>query len=253
MTEQLAISAVLPCFEEAPNLPRVVRELSAALRGMTNEYEIVLVTSDAARDGTPELARQLAAARDDVRVVAQRADDPGYGRALALGVAAAGREWLLLSDADGQFDHSELSRLVELAGNHDMVLGYRATRRDSPARLVASRLYGAVATRLTGARGVKDMDCAFKLVRARFVDGAPLTCRTGVVNAELVARGLSRGARVAQVAVSHHERAGGRARFEAHLGILGPVPRPGEAWAIARETVGLAMRRFVASSGHRAQ
>ncbi len=248
MTERLAISAVLPCFEEAPNLSRVVAGLSAALQGVADTYEIVLVASDAARDGTPELARQLAAERDDLCVVTQRADDLGYGRALALGIAAARNDWLLLSDADGQFNHSELPGLVALAGKHDMVLGYRATRRDSPARLLASRLYGAVATRLTGARGVRDMDCAFKLVRARFVDGAPLTCRTGVVNAELVARGLSRGARVGQVAVSHHQRAGGRARFETRFGVLGSVPRPSEAWAVFSETLGLATRRFMASS-----
>lgn len=242
------MSAVLPCYEEAANLARVVEQLARALCGVTETHEIVVVTSVAARDGTPAIARQLARDRADVRVVEQRADDPGYGRALALGIAEARHEWLLLSDADGQFDHSELPRLVALARANDLVLGYRARRRDSPARRLASRLYGACATRLIGARGVRDVDCAFKLVRKRCVDGPPLTCRTGVVNAELLGRALARGARVAQVAVTHRERTGGRARFEARLGALGAVPRPSEAWAIAGETLGLALRRFVASS-----
>lgn len=248
MTERIAISAVLPCFEEAPNLPHVVERLTASLQGVARVYEIVVVTSAAAKDGTPSIALALARDHAAVRVVEQRADDPGYGRALALGIAAARYEWLLLSDADGQFDHAELPRLTALAAAHDVVLGYRARRHDSVARVAASRLYGACATRLTGARGVKDVDCAFKLLDRRFVDGAPLRCRTGVVNAELLARALAKGARVAQVAVSHHDRTAGRARFETQLGVLGAVPHPAEAWAIAKETLGLATRRFVASS-----
>ncbi len=247
MTERLAISAVLPCFEEAPNLERVVDRLALALQAVAGSYEIVVVSSAAARDGTPALVRRLARERDDLRAIEQPADDPGYGRALALGIEAARLEWLLLTDADGQFDHSELPRLVELARSFDVVLGFRASRRDSAGRRAASRLYGLVATRIAGADGVRDVDCAFKLLRARLVAGAPLTCRTGVVNAELVARALAGGARLAQVRVSHLARTAGRARFEARLGVLGAVPRPGETWAMARETLGLAARRFVAS------
>lgn len=251
MTGWFAISAVLPCFEEAPNLQRVVEQLGAVLQDVAAAYEIVVVASAAARDGTPELARQLARERPDISVVIQEASDPGYGRALALGIEAARHEWLLLSDADGQFDHTELTRLAELAPGNDVVLGYRAERHDSPARVWASRLYGAFATRLTGVPGVRDVDCAFKLLRRSFVEGAPLVCRTGVVNAELLSRALARGARVAQVAVTHRERAAGRARFERRLGFLGAVPRPAEAWAMARETLDLALRRFVASSRDR--
>lgn len=243
MTKRLAISAVLPCFEEAPNLSLVVDRLAEALQGVARTYEIIAVTSAAAGDGTPALARGLGAERDDLRVIEQGADDPGYGRALALGIAGAQMDWLLLTDADGQFDHSELVKLAELAATHDLVLGYRARRRDSSARIVASRLYGAFVTRLTGTHGVRDVDCAFKLVRRRLVDGAPLSCRTGVVNAELVGRALARGASVAQVAVSHRERTAGRARFETRVATLGAVPRPAEAWAMACETLALALGR----------
>ncbi|MEB2312596.1 MAG: glycosyltransferase family 2 protein [Sorangiineae bacterium] len=248
MTERLAISAVLPCFEEVENLPGVVARLGRALVEVASSHEILLVVSERARDGTPELARRLAEVRGDVRVLTQRAADPGYGRALALGLEAARFEWLLLTDADGQFDHAELPRLVALTPGRDLVVGYRASRHDSLARRAASRLYGEVATRLTGTSGVTDLDCAFKLVRARLVEGPPLRSRTGVINAELLGRALARGARLAEVPVTHLARTAGRARFELRVGRLGAVPRPTEAWAIARETLVIAVRRFMASS-----
>lgn len=247
MKEGLEISAVLPCFEEAANLERVASGLCEALDGVAGAFELLVVVSAAARDGTPALARRLQGDLAGVRVIEQPADDPGYGRALALGIRAARHPWLLLTDGDGQFDHAELPRLVALATTHDVVLGYRARRRDSPARRAASWLYGVVATRAVGARGVRDVDCAFKLLRRDVLGDAPLTCRSGVVNAEILSRAFARRATVAEVAVSHRQRTAGTARFETRFVGLGAVPRPAAAWEIARETLGLAATRFVAS------
>ena len=86
----LKISAVLPCYEEAPHLPGVIDGVEAALRASSpGGWEILLVCSRRARDGSLELARKLDGERPSLRLIEQAADDPGYGRALALGVAAA--------------------------------------------------------------------------------------------------------------------------------------------------------------------
>ncbi len=223
------VSAILPCFEEVDVLEDVVLALSRALRDTTAGWEILLVASAAARDGTPALAARLASSHTHVRRVLQAADDPGYGRAVALGVAAALGPWLLLIDADGQLDPSDLPRLVARIGEADVIVGVRAPRADAPARRLAALLYGRVARWALRLPHVQDLDCAFKLVHTEAVGRRPLRSRTGAVNAELLARARSRGARVVELSVSHRPRRRGRARFE----LAGGLPRPREAAAVA--------------------
>jgi len=193
--------------------------------------------------------------------VIQPAGDPGYGRAVALGVAAAQYEWLLLMDADGQLDAGDLLRLVrrlDRGGPVDqpdhvpragLVVGYRAPRHDAWPRRVAGAVYSRVVSTLLGIDGVRDVDCAFKLVKRQWLGGAPLRSRTGVVNAELLCRALDRGAPVVELPVAHHARRTGRARFEMRLGILSHLPHPVEVWAILRDVAALWARRRRARPG----
>lgn len=223
------ISAILPCFEEAAGLPGLVARLGARLaRAAPDGSEILLVTTAAARDGTPAVARDLARRYAGVRVVDQPADDLGYGRALALGIAAARHPWLLLLDADGQMDPVDLPRLVEAAAKADVVIGFRPLRIDPLPRRLAGKLYRVVAPRLVGLRGIRDLDCGFKLFRSRVLGPEPLSSRTGVVNAEILTRAVRAGARIVQIPVTHRSRTGGRSRFELALG----VPSPSEVAAI---------------------
>ncbi|HUU00760.1 MAG TPA: glycosyltransferase family 2 protein [Myxococcota bacterium] len=230
------VSAVLPCFEEAPNLLNVTENLEETLAAcVSSDWEILLVSSLAAGDGTPELARELAAGHSRVRTLWQPAGDPGYGRALAMGISAAQYPWLLLTDADGQFAHGELSRLTAESVRAEVVVGYRCARRDPLARRVAGKLYSGLAARLLGIRGVRDLDCAFKLVHSDVIGTTPLRCRTGVVNAEILMRAISRRSRLVEVPVTHRPRLGGTTRFEISLGPFGHLPHPAEVAAIFRD------------------
>jgi glycosyltransferase involved in cell wall biosynthesis len=227
---------VLPVFEEAATLPALVERLSAELRAAApGDHEIVLVTSAAARDGTPACAAALAGRDPAVRLVRQAALDPGYGRALALGVAAARLPWLLLLDADGQLDPADLPRFVAAASRADVVLGRRVRRADRLGRRLASRLYHRFGPWLVGLPAGADADCGFKLLRRDLLGDAPLTSRTGVVNLELLARALARGARLVEVPVAHRPRSAGRSRFETELGL----PTAAEVIAILRDLLAL--------------
>lgn len=238
----VSISAVLPVYEEAPHLARVVEELERALAAAADEWEVLLVASLAAADGTPELASELARGGDRRRMVRQPADDPGYGRALGLGIAAARCDWLLLTDADGQFDHQELGRLIAHAGRAQVVAGFRFRRRDSWPRRLAGRAYTLLVTRMLGLNQIEDLDCAFKLVRRDCIGSQPLSCRTGVINAEILKRASERGAQIACVPVTHRPRSGGRSRFETGLGRL---PRPLAMLEMVGDLAGLLGRRLL--------
>jgi hypothetical protein len=56
---------------------------------------------------------------------------------------------------------------------------------------------------------VRDVDCAFKLVRTELLQALELSCTGAMISPELVARSLARGARLVEVDVTHRPRQSG--------------------------------------------
>jgi glycosyltransferase involved in cell wall biosynthesis len=237
------LSAILPAYEEAERLEGVIADLRRVLEREVARFEIIVVTSASARDGTPALARTLAARDDRVRIVEQPSDDPGYGRAVALGIAAAREDWLFLTDADGQFDFDDLPRFLAELPAVDGVVGYRERRADGASRRLAGRMYSAVVRAMLEA-SIRDVDCAFKLIRRERLAGVELSRRSGAINAEILLAAMGRG-RWVELPVRHRARIGELSRFEAKLGPF-VVPRPSEAIALSRDVGALAVRAAVA-------
>lgn len=241
------LSVVLPCHEEAANLERTVAALRAATEACDlRSLEVLLVSTVAARDGTPELARALAKGDGRLRVLDQGRTPAGYGGALRLGLAAARAPWILVLDADGQLDPTELPRLWRLRGPRTAVLGVRSPRRDSWARRLAGSAYRRGARwALGGVPAVEDPDCAFKLLPRAAVEPERLRSTSGAVNLEILASLHARGFTWVEVPVTHLPRRAGKARFELDIGPFAGLPRPGAALEILCDVVALSVRRLV--------
>ena len=100
----------------------------------------------------------------------------GYGAALRSGIEAARQPWVLLTDADGQFDLTQLADFLPFAADHDVLVGERVVRSDPVSRRLTARAWNLLVRVVFGLR-VHDVDCAFKLVRRELVAGLPLSRR----------------------------------------------------------------------------
>lgn len=201
------LSIILPCYDEAENVERAIDEATAAGELVADAHEI-LVVDDGSTDATRELAAARAAADPRVRVLVHDVNR-GYGAAVRTGLQAARLEWVFLTDADLQFDLSELTRFAPLSQASDMVVGYRAHRADPPHRTINAAAWNLLVRRLFDVP-LRDVDCAFKLMRREVVQPLPLTAEGAMVSTELVTRALGAGARVTELGVTHRPRPAGR-------------------------------------------
>jgi glycosyltransferase involved in cell wall biosynthesis len=131
------VSVVLPAHTEEENLAEAVREAIAAAEQVSRRQEIVVV-DDGSRDGTAAVAAAVAVMDGRVRLV-RHETNRGYGSAIRSGSAAARMEWVLLTDADLQYDLSQLTEFVPHTANAQLVVGYRANRSDPLIRRVNAR------------------------------------------------------------------------------------------------------------------
>ncbi len=202
------LSIVLPCFNEEANVADAIRYASAAAAAVASDYEVIVV-NDGSTDATAERAAAFAATDQHVRLVVH-AVNRGYGDALRSGLDAARMPWIFLTDADLQFDLRELERFVPLAlaGDADLLVGRRAQRQDPLVRRANARAWNWL-VRCLFAIPVRDVDCAFKLVRAEALDGVELKASGAMISTELVVRLLARGARLQERDVQHRPRVAG--------------------------------------------
>jgi glycosyltransferase involved in cell wall biosynthesis len=203
MIRRPSLSLVLPARDEAPSIGESLERARAVLGRLTKEYEI-LVVDDGSRDATAEIAARFPEAR-----LLRHPSGRGYGAALRTGLAAARMEWVAFTDADLQFELAELERLLAVAEDADLVIGVRAPRRDPLRRRLLGLGWNALVRALLGLP-VRDVNCAFKLLRRTAVADLELRSSGAAINAELLARAAARGLRLREVPVSHFPRRAGR-------------------------------------------
>jgi len=211
------ISAFFPAYNEEKNIARTVEKAVAVLEGVADDYEVTVV-NDGSHDRTLAVARELERRFPKVKVINHEVNQ-GYGGALKSGFYSARYDWIVFTDSDGQFDFSELTRLLEKADQADLVIGYRLKRVEGGIRLLNAKLWGFLIAALFGLY-VRDIDCAFKLIRQDVLKGIPkLESEGALISAELLIRAKKAGFRIAQVGVHHYPRVEG-SPTGANIGVI---------------------------------
>ena len=209
MPAELALSVVVPLFNEAESLASLVQQLLAALRPLDLAFEMVLV-DDGSRDGTGEALQQLGGEIPELVAVLLRRN---YGQtaAMAAGFDASRGQVIVTLDGDLQNDPADIPLLLsKLAEGFDLVSGWRHQRQDARlSRLLPSLLANRLIARVTGV-ALHDYGCSLKAYRREVVEDMNLY---GELHRFLPALAFIEGARIAEVQVQHHRRRFGRSHY----------------------------------------
>lgn len=206
------LSICAPAYDEAECIESVVREWLAVVDRDGLDAEIV-VADDGSTDETGAILERLGVEDPRVRCVCTR-KNAGYGHALRRAIGAARGDFIVTIDSDGQFDPSDIPRLVAHLhdGGFDLVTGFRRAKHDTPLRIAADRGLRVFVRALFGLR-LRDPNCALKLFSRAWVEGAELTATGYPTPTEIVVRAHHDGLRIGEVGVGHRARAGGATKL----------------------------------------
>ncbi len=215
----VAISVVLPAYNEARRLPPYLELVRTYLEGRFPERYEVIVVDDGSTDGLDRVLERLAAGWPRLRSV-RHPVNRGKGAAVRTGVLAARGDLVLFADADGATPIEEEERLAEaIRAGADVAVGSRLLDRD-PARCarrwyrgLAGRLFAALARRLLGLT-VRDTQCGFKMFRREAARQVFEQVRESgyLFDLEVLALAARLGLGVAEVPIRWTEVPGGRFR-----------------------------------------
>jgi len=204
------LSVIVPVYNERDTIGELLdRVRSASFEPVEKE---IVVVEDCSTDGTRELLAQVVPADvPDVRIV-YHARNQGKGAAIRTGLAHATGDYVIIQDADLEYDPLEIPRLLEpvLAGRATTVYGSRflgRVRRMAFGQWLGNRALTLVTNALYGAR-LTDMETCYKLMPAGVVKSLRLRAERFDFEPEVTAKLRKRGQRILELPISYAARTG---------------------------------------------
>lgn len=201
---QPILSVIMPVYNEAATLAEVVQRVLSLDIGV--EIDLIAV-DDGSRDASVEILDSI----PDPRLrVARHTTNRGKGAAIRTGLVAAMGDFVVIQDADLEYDPSQWGRLLTplLAGTADVVYGSRflgdASGMRRRNRWANQGL--TAATRLLFGTKITDMETCYKLIRHDLLDDMHLEASRFDIEPEITARLLRRGVEIQELPIAYEAR-----------------------------------------------
>ncbi|MBI2108829.1 MAG: glycosyltransferase family 2 protein [Parcubacteria group bacterium] len=198
------ISVIFPAYNEEKNIEELHLRIRQSLEGLSEDFEIIAV-DDGSTDETLAALKKLYPL-----TIISLAKNKGQSAALDAGIKKAGGDVIVTIDADLQNNPEDIPLLIQkLREGYDVVSGWRANRHDGFTRKMISRMANNLTSAITGLP-LHDSAAPLKAIRKEVLAGLHLY---GEMHSFLPAILYARGARVAEVPVSHAYRKSGVSKY----------------------------------------
>lgn len=201
----MKLTVLIPCYNEE----RTIRALvDAVIRSPHADKEIIIV-DDGSQDATRTILRtEIAPLVDRILYLDS---NQGKGAALRAAIPLATGDFLIIQDADLEYDPCEYPTLLEplLMNRADVVFGSRFSHPQRPRMLVRQWIGNWVLTRIsnlfTGLR-LTDMETCYKVFRREIIQGIRIEEDRFGFEPEVTAKVARTACRIEEVAVSYRGR-----------------------------------------------
>ncbi len=202
----MKLSVVVPIYNEAQHLSE------ALLRVLELPFNIELIcVDDGSTDGSREILAEMAARYSQIRVLIHPRN-LGKGAALRDGIALAAGDFVIIQDADLEYDPAEYTSLLEplVTGKADVVYGSRFMG-GRPHRVlyfwhsVGNRLLTLLSNIITNLN-LTDMETCYKAFRREVIQAIPLCENRFGFEPEITVKVARRRLRVYEVGISYSGR-----------------------------------------------
>jgi len=200
------LSVIVPVFNERNTVVEVLRRMRAVELPDGIDREIIVV-DDGSTDGTRDVLNQL---RDSTVRILLHDDNRGKGTAVRTGLKVASGDYVLIQDADLEYDPEDWPKLVApvMRGRAQVVYGSRFTgeRRNMLfLHWIGNRMLSFVTNVLYNTT-LSDMETCYKLVDRELLLDLRLRCRRFDIEPEITAKILKRRIRIYEVPISYMGR-----------------------------------------------
>jgi glycosyltransferase involved in cell wall biosynthesis len=201
----MKLSVIIPCFNEKDTIREVVARVNAEPTGKE-----VIIVDDGSTDGSREII--LGELKPLVDRVIFHDVNMGKGAAVSTGIAAATGDYIVIQDADLEYDPKEYPKLLRplLEGRADAVYGSRFLTTEERRVLyywhsIGNKFLTLVSNMFTNIN-LTDMETCYKAFRADAIKGIKLEEKRFGIEPEITAKIAAKGLRIYEVGISYSGR-----------------------------------------------
>ena len=209
MSDNLKFSMVVPIFNEADNIDRLIDEVIPVMESLNGPFEVIAV-DDGSSDSSFEKLKVLRQKEPRLKIIRFRGNF-GQTAAFSAGFAQARGEIIITIDADLQNDPADIPALIaKLEEGYDIVSGWRFDRQD---KFISRKLPSMIANKIiswTTKVHLHDYGCSLKAFHRDVVKNINLY---GEMHRFIPAVASWMGVKVAEVKVNHRPRIAGVSKY----------------------------------------
>ncbi len=200
------LSIIVPVYNEAPQLEAVVQKLMASPCPIQREWIFV---DDSSTDQSLAILKSLQSRFP--MVLLEQNPNAGKGAAVIRGIQAATGDWILIQDADFEYDPNDIPGLLEplLSGKADVVYGSRfkksSTQVHRTYHYFVNRLLTVLSNLFSGIY-LTDMETCYKIFRADLLKSMRLQSKRFGIEVEVTAYLGKVRARIHELPISYYPR-----------------------------------------------
>ncbi len=198
----MKLSVIIPVFNEIKTLENILEKVQA----VPLEKEIILI-DDYSTDGTRDLIDKLHAV--NLKKFLQPVNQ-GKGAAIKKGVELAEGDYIIIQDADLEYDPQDYLKLMQpiLEGKAQVVYGSRFSGQgkfEYGTHYWGNKLL-TIATNLLYFSSISDMETCYKLMPAKILKQIHIDSMRFDFEPEITAKLLKRGLKIYEVPISYQGR-----------------------------------------------
>jgi glycosyltransferase involved in cell wall biosynthesis len=196
----------MPVYNEAKTVEEVIRKVIEQ-----PEVAELITVNDASQDGTGDVLRELAKSLPRMKVI-EHSVNQGKGAALRTGISHATQPYVLIQDADLEYDPEEYPILLKpiLSGKADVVFGSRFIGGEAHRVLyfwhsIGNRFLTLLSNMFTNLN-LTDMETCYKVFRREIIQSITIEENRFGFEPEITAKVARLNVRIYEVAISYHGR-----------------------------------------------
>jgi dolichol-phosphate mannosyltransferase len=216
------LSVVIPAYQEERFIGALLEKVIAVDLSQLGIEKEIIVVDDGSRDRTAEIAAGIAARHREVKLH-RKVKNEGKGSAVQAGIRMATGDYIMIQDADLEYDPGDYIPMLHalIRRKMDAVYGSRYMKYPDRGKLinfvsskhagqslpayVGGQSLSVIALFSTG-RYISDTVTALKLFRAELIRPLELVTRGFELDHEITAKILARGARLCEVPIRYYPR-----------------------------------------------
>ena len=206
----MKLSVVIPVYNEEKTLNTILARVLA----VKLNKEIIIV-DDASTDGTGRVLADISKLYADVKIIRHEINQ-GKGAALRTGFHEATGDYVIVQDADLEYDPQEYQRLIEaLSPKFPVVYGSRFTHKQKRdlyksgnmhlMHLIGNKFLTKLTNLLYGSN-LTDMETCYKLIPRELLQAIPIESDRFNFEPEITAKLLRKGIKIKEVPISYTGR-----------------------------------------------